>query len=126
MNGLRLRATMIFLFTAMILVARPALVFGSSSIRTALVEHSNGYGLIKAVRKRKERIPVIDILRDEDRRFLQTGLAAVLLPVRKFLFRVLAMMALAYSGVYVVKRRRTVFEVRACNNHFLSLSMLRV
>ena len=127
MNALRYHIPLIFLFAALVIMARPFVIFSSPSIQAAMIREARVFGLVKAVRKRRERLPIADMVKEEERvvcKLLPLPLLTV--AVRKWLRQILSFLAMLFCGLVFCRRRRTVFEVYTPEGYYLALSTLRI
>jgi hypothetical protein len=127
MNGLPIRASMIILFAAMVLIARPIIFFSSAVVQTALCQETRAFGLVKIIRKRKERLPLMEAVREEEKRLVPTAFFPLnVLLIKKWLCKIRILIAQFFAAQFFLKRRRTVFEVRPFFNYIIALSTFRI
>lgn len=128
MKETRASSTFIFLFTVVLLIIRPVIIFGSVAVQQAYLKESKVFGLVRSVRKRKEKIPSVVLYREEERQIVGTSfLAFLLLFLRKWQRKALELLSLFVSGLhFLLKRRRTFFEIIPDNQHYLMLSVFRI
>lgn len=120
--------TSIFLFTVILLIMRPFIVFSSSTIQEAYCKEAKVFGLVKTVRKRKENFASVLLYKEEEKPFRHFAfLGALLIFLCKWQRKAIELLSYFLAGLhFLLKRRHTFFEINPLNDYFLSLSVLRI
>lgn len=119
----------IYFFIVALILVRPCLVFGSPSIRTSLLQETKTFGLVRAVRKRKEYnyAPEDFVALDDQFKKIKFPPQQAQLLVRKWLQQLLFTLSTYLShtnssGEKIV----SASELSPHNDHYISLSVFRI
>ena len=128
MKGFSLPLYLVFLFMSMLIILRPVIIFSSTAVQAALTTQAKAFGLVRSVRKRREKIPVQEIINEEPTQtVLNSFLPFILLLVKKWLRKIVVALSFFLSNfLFYLKRRRTVFELSPNNQQYLVLSVFRI
>lgn len=127
MGGLLSNKYLFILFAAMVILARPVIIYSSGIMQTALYKEIRNYGYLRSVRKRREQINIKEtVLENERRTWKVAPLDFTISLLRKWAKFLLYFLSLHFIAFHFLKRRRSVFEVTPQENYILSLSVLRI
>jgi hypothetical protein len=128
MQGRKSSVSLTFLFTVILLILRPFIIFSSPAIQQAYSKESRVFGLVRSVKKRKESFSPVDLFREEEKKVVAISfLAFLLLFFKRWLRKAIELLSIYISGLHhLLKRRRTFFEVYPDNQHYLALSVFRI
>ena len=127
MKGWSYQKTIFILLAAFTLLARPFVIFSSTTMQASLAFETRMHGYLKSARKRRDNINVQEVIAEskEQNWFIPSvdGLVSIL---KKWNRALLFYLSLFFCGFFYLKRRRSIFEVNTQDNYIYSLSVLRI
>ena len=127
MKGWPYQKSIIVLLAAFTLIARPFVIFSSSTMQASLSFETRMYGYLKSARKRRDSINVQEgIAEIEERNWFVHSTDVLVSFIKKWNRFLLFYLSLFFCGFFHLKRRRSVFEVTIQDNYIYTLSVLRI
>ena len=127
MKGWSYQKSIFVLLAAFTLIARPFVIFSSTTMQASLAFETRMYGYLKSARKRRDNINVQEVLAEtKQQKWFIPSLDILVSIIKKWNRALLVYLSLFFFGFFHLKRRRSVFEVVIQDNYFLSLSVLRI
>lgn len=130
MKRTRLHIAFLFVITALIIFARPLVIFSSPALLHALELEAKTYGVIKAVRKRKETIYTAEeftLNSEEPQSFQFLPLQLFLSFVRKHLYQLLLLLSVLLTRYLSLSLHfRSYFALVPQSRRHKAVSVFRV
>lgn len=119
-----------FVFTVIILLLRPVIIYGSNSLQSFLsAAETKAFGIRSIVKKRRDTVRLSNIIskENEDITIINRFSSFFLFFNKKWLSKILTALSFLLSQfTLLLKKRATLFEIVPDNHHYLALSVIRI
>lgn len=123
-------SSFIFIFTVVMLLLRPSIIFSSNNFQAILAGADvRAWEIQKIVKKRPETVRISNIISEEDEGLASKNsfLFFYIYANKKWLFSLLiALSSILTQSLYFLKQRSALFKIAPGNARYLALSIIRI